>query len=157
MLADIHVGSLNYGGKMIVESCQMLANCYSLEQLEFAPKTKKDTVRKHSYYNHRCSKWVRESIYNFDWLLTHAIEMVEEKLYRGGKLHFCIDFLTWCKLNEPNLPHINQTKPALAMPDEYKCDDPVESYRRYYTECKRNTIRMTWTKRQPPEWWNNEN
>ena len=41
MLADIHVGSKNRGGKMIVESAQMLGNCYSLEQLLDAPYTKK--------------------------------------------------------------------------------------------------------------------
>lgn len=30
-----------------------------------------------------------------------------------------------------DLPH-KWTPPPLAMPDEYKSDDPIESYRRYY-------------------------
>jgi hypothetical protein len=89
MLADIHTGSKNRGGKMIVEATQMLANCYTLDQLNYAPKTKKGEVRKYSYYNHPCSKWTRASLDNFHWLLRHGIAMVEEKLYRGGKLHFC--------------------------------------------------------------------
>ena len=162
-LADIHVGSQNRGGKMIVESTQMLTNCYTPEQLCNAPKTQNGTIRKYSYYNHCCSKWVRESIHNFDWLLTHALEMVNEKIYRGGKLHFCHTFLNWCSDNKPDLndPHnttsldlyTSITLPALAMPDEYKHNDPVQAYRNYYLNHKRHTIDMRWTKRNPPEWW----
>lgn len=152
-LADIHVGSKNRGGKMIVESTQMLTNCYSLDQLLYAPKTKNGLVRKHSYYNHRCSKWVRNSIDNFEWLLGHALAMVQEKMYRGGNHHFCDTFLQWAKENVPNLPQNGFTKPALAMPDEYKNDDPVIAYRKYYNEYKRNTIDMQWTRRKPPAWW----
>ena len=162
-LADIHVGSKNTGGKMIVESTQMLANCYTTEQLAHAPKTKKGETRKYSYYNHCCSKWVRESIYNFNWLLEHAIEMVNEKMYRGGNLHFCHTFLDWCRNNPPNLNdpynttsldlYQSITSPALAMPEIYKNNDPIVAYRRYYNEYKRNTIQMKWTRRDPPKWW----
>jgi hypothetical protein len=42
------------------------------------------------------------------------------------------------------------TRPALAMPDEYKTDDPVESYRNYYVGAKRHLLQ--YTNRTPPEW-----
>lgn len=35
------------GGKMLVESAQMLANCFSLDDLVNAPKTKTGNVRKY--------------------------------------------------------------------------------------------------------------
>lgn len=58
-LCDIHVR------KMIVESSQLLANAYSVEQLKLAPVTQSGKVRKYSYYNHPCSIWVRSSTNHF--------------------------------------------------------------------------------------------
>lgn len=152
MLADIHVGCHNKGGKMIVESAQLLANCYSADQLKIAPLTQKGNVRKYSYYNHPCSKWVRQSYYHFEWLLIHAIEMVEEKMYRDGGLHFCYHFINWCYNNSPNLPDVKPLTPALAMPDIYKKNNPVESYRDYYRYDKLPKLGLTWTNRERPNW-----
>lgn len=154
-LIDIHVGSQNCGGKMIVESCQMLANCYSTEELSKAPLTKSGKTRKYSYFNHPCSIWVRQSIDNFDWLLSHAEEMIKEKIFRGGMEHFCVKLLQWCRENPPSLK-LGFTNPALAMPEEHKTKNPVESYRSYY-----RTKRLTkagkrmdvWTKRGRPNWY----
>jgi len=42
-LCDQHVN------KMVLESAQMVANCFSHEVLAEAPKTKKGTPRKYSY------------------------------------------------------------------------------------------------------------
>ena len=137
---------------MIVESCQMLANCYSQSELETAPKTKKGTVRKHSYFNNPCSIWTRKSLSNFNWLLIHALEMVQEKMYRNGKHHFCDSFLHWCKDKEPNLKDIGFTFPAQAMPDIYRSPDPVKAYRDYYKFYKMKNISMKWTKREKPYW-----
>lgn len=154
-LMDIHVGSQNCGGKMIVESCQMLANCYSLDELSKAPLTKSGKTRKYSYFNHPCSVWTRMSIDNFDWLLSHAEEMIKEKLFRKGSLHFCSSAIQYFKENKPTL-NKGFTTPALAMPEELKEDNPVNSYRKYY-----KTKRFTksgkkmdiWTERNAPEWF----
>lgn len=138
-------------GKMLVEACQMLANCYTPEQLATAPLTQKGTVRKHSYFNHPCSIWARASYYNFRWLLEHAAELQVERYRRTGKDHFAHDFVRWVIMNEPTFPSISGTFPALAMPEKYHSSDPVESYRRYYTGEKRHLA--AWTNREPPEWW----
>jgi hypothetical protein len=50
-----------------------------------------------------------------------------------------------------DFPVQGQTPFALAMPDEYKTDDPVESYRLYYKKDKAHIA--TWKKRAPPEWF----
>jgi hypothetical protein len=45
------------------------------------------------------------------------------------------------------------TQFALAMPDQYKTDDPVESYRNYYMSEEKQKI-ATWKKlREKPEWY----
>jgi hypothetical protein len=40
---------------------------------------------------------------------------------------------------------------ALAIPDECKTDDAVESYRNYYRTDKRYLCK--WTKREVPDWF----
>lgn len=44
------------------------------------------------------------------------------------------DVIQWCMLNLPPIKDIGFTKPPLAMPEEYKVDDYVLSYRNYYVE-----------------------
>ena len=65
--------------KMVLESAQMVANCFTLETLaELAPKTQKGTARKHSYYNHPCSIWTRESYENYMWHLELMKNLLNE-------------------------------------------------------------------------------
>lgn len=149
MLPDNYCGSANYGGKMIVESCQMLANAYP--DLSNAPLTQSGTIRKHAYQHHPCTKWAISSLPNFEWLLDHAIAMVVEKINRGGPKHFCFGFLNWCCDNLPNLPQKSDLPVALAMPECYKVKCPVESYRRYIVGEKLHNLPCFWT-RNKPEW-----
>lgn len=150
-LIDIHVR------KMIVESSQLLANCYSNEELYLAPRTQSGTIRKYSYYNHPCSVWVRSSYDNFSWLLNHACFLLDEFDYRFEKKHFCDSFIGWCYNHRPNLKRIGFTKPALAVKHYPHFDDPVLTYRNYYSNDKRtdkNGKRIDYyTKRNRPEWF----
>lgn len=153
-LIDRHVN------KMILESAQMLANCYSDEQraAEDCPKTQSGNPRKLSYFNHPCSKWVRESKTNFHWLADHALYMYKEKVHRTGRGHFSFDFIKWCINNEPDLPDVGHTEPARAFSGkEIKNDDIVEDYRTFYVLDKifdKNNKRMDiWTKGARPDWW----
>lgn len=138
-LCDQHMRS-----KMIIESAQMLANCYSHEQLVEAPATAKGSVRKHSYFNHPSSIWVRKSLGNFEWLLTHAITMVEDRHRRWPKSlpHATFGFLDWCSENPPDLPpgNVRFTDDMIAIPDHASCRNCMDwdeltiigKYRRYY-------------------------
>jgi hypothetical protein len=49
-----------------------------------------------------------------------------------------------------NLKGVGLTFPALAMPEVYRGNNSVKSYRDYYRGEKRNIA--TWTKRPIPEW-----
>ena len=148
-----------HANKQVVESCQMLANCYSLEELASndCPKTKKGNDRKYSYFNHPCSIWTRKTINNFNWLLNHSIALEEERMYRGFNPHFSISFIEWCVNNPPDLTNAELTPPAQAFGewDYLRGDDPVEAYRRYYNIAKRQqeTLKKVWTRRRAPDWW----
>lgn len=141
--------------KMICESAQMLANCYSQDELADSrcPRTQTGRVRRHSHYNHPCSRWVRASLANFNWLVQHAIALCDEYHYRYGKQHFASSFIYWCMHVQPNIPPPTRefTPVALAMPEEFKKDCPVESYRTYYMLGKSHIAK--WTRRGQPTWY----
>lgn len=161
-LVDSHVAN----GKMIVEAGQMLANCYSLKRLSEidVPLTQKGKKRVHGYYNHCCSKWVRSSLSNFQWLVDHAIAMGEERYYRTGKGHFTSSFINWCNNNKPDMVDLGLTTPAMAFNncDQFKdVNDVVSSYRKFYVFDKRfnkKGYKMdVYTKRNKPQFWQDYN
>jgi len=148
--------------KMIVESVQMLANAYSLERLAKpdCPRNQKGKPRTYGYRNHPCTIWSRESLSNFNWLLDHANYLYEEKIYRLGGDHFCIDFIRWCQKNTPDIKDIGLTTPALAFknyPHLRDFNNPTESYQKFYCEDKRYNNAGKWmvkyTKRPIPDFW----
>jgi len=171
-LVDSHVT------KMVLESAQMLANCFTVEQLADAacPRTKAGTVRKHSYYNHPCSKWLRVSRNNMRWLCLHALAMDVERLQRteirireeltlkerglpynkdvADALpvpHYCIPFINWVidNLQYSIVPEGSLTEFAQAMPDGFKCEDSVQAYRNFYITGKQHLHKWTQNK---PDW-----
>ena len=103
--------------------------------------------------NHPCSKWLRESKDNYIWLCSLGLALCNEKIYRWekNKAHACIGHLEVLSKNIPNgLQSNGLTKFALAMPDECKESDPVESYKNYYNSHKQRMFK--WTKRNKPMW-----
>lgn len=162
--------------KMVLESAQMLANCFSPDLLagDDCPRTKAGTVRKYAHYNHPCSKWVRESRDNMVWLCTHALALDKERLERSmlrvrkhlqlkaegesynkaianccPAAHHCISFINWVltHLHMSHVPEGPLTEFAQAMPDGFKCEDSVQAYRNLYIYGKRHL--HIWTRNKP--------
>lgn len=139
----------------------MAANCFTPETLKSAPLTKSGTPRKHSYYNHPVSIWMRESSANFEWALEHAIELENERLYRNYKPHFSFTFIDWVvsSISKSIVPTSKLTPFAVAISEDKKCRNikgfenmsPIEQYRLYY---KYDKPFAKWTKREIPDWFN---
>jgi len=129
--------------KMILESAQMLC----------APFESGTAPYKRTHYNHPCTKWIRESVENYEWLLTHAYGLCEEYFWRYGKVHKSLDAIDWCDnhCQELNLPNRILTPFAQAMPDEYKNDDPIQAYRDYYNGEK--SYFAKWKNTSTPAWF----
>jgi len=147
-LCDEHVR------KMIVESSQMLSLAYSLERLaeEDCPRTQKGTARKHTHRNHPCSKWTLTSMCNWQWLLDHVGALCGEFEYRFDKVHFTQTFVEWLQTHPPTLPAQPLTQFVQAIKDqELHRPNPIDAYRLYY--CVEKSRFATWTKRQPPVWY----
>ena len=115
--------------KMILECCQML--CAVLNEQNGYQKSRYKTTHK----NHPSTKWVAESSANFLALVDHCESMIEEYEDRfNGRTHKCKAVLAECAelFDAGMFPKQNLTRLPLAMPDEYKSDDIVESYRKFY-------------------------
>lgn len=105
-----------------------------------------------SHKNHPCAKWARDCIENYKWLCELGLELCKEYTYRYGKRHKSQDVIEWCITNQPNLRKNNSiTTFALAMPDEYKTSDVIQSYRNYYRGAKVSFA--SWKNRPKPFWF----
>ena len=137
MLCDKHVV------KMIVETAQML--CTVAYQL------KHDVPYKPTHVKHPCTLWAGESLSNWNWLIDHGLAMCKEYTRRYNRVHKSQAVIEYCR--DSNIgPVVNKglTPFRLAMPEQYKCDDPVKSYRDYYIGEK---SRFAKWKTSQPHWW----
>lgn len=155
--------------KMIVESAQMLSTAHRLldgeqyiddssgRRIKRWRHPKWDAeLYKASHINHPCNVWVRESNLNYEWLYCHFLCLSREYTHRYDKVHETDRKLRNILGKHPrNIPNAGYTKYALAMPDEFKTDNVVESYRKYY-KSKQNVFKMKWTNRDLP-WWMDDN
>jgi hypothetical protein len=132
--------------KMILETAQLLCGVHHTTD-----QVTDQVPYKLSHKNHPCAIWARESLSNYLYLCELGLELGKEYTYRYGKRHKSIEVIEWCIVNKPNIPDIGFTKPAMAMPDEFKVDSVVESYRNYYMGAKSDLA--SWKNREKPFWF----
>ena len=165
--------------KMPLEAAQMLSTTVAIDRfLGYVPRklTSEETkflrqevlkasaegnwpYYKPTHVNHPCNIWARSDKTKFIYLYTYLIGLGAEKLHRypNNPPHKSVGIMDGCYESVQHLPHWSKAGFALAMPDKYKCDDEVESYRKYYCAEKvydRSGNRMdNWTNRSKPEWF----
>ena len=147
-LCDRHVT------KMPVESVQMLVSALLRYDIQPGVITSKGTIHRGGYHHHPCTVWAGDTQANFQWLWLHGIGLCVEYTQRYGKHHFAEGQLTQLEEHLMDLPDGDLSSPALAMPDELKTSDPVESYR----NCIRAKVlskpeSFVWNKGTPPPLW----
>jgi hypothetical protein len=144
MSAQYHVDK--HVVKMILETAQLLCGVHHATAPDntYVPY-------KLSHKNHPCSIWARTSLSNYLYLCELGLELCKEYTYRYGKRHKSQEVIEWCLIYKPNVPDVEFTEPAMAMPDEYKVGDVVQSYRNYYMGAKSGFA--TWKNRQKPFWF----
>ncbi len=131
--------------KMILETAQLLSTAHRI--LDDSPNPKLYRI---THQHHPCARWVRESRGNYDWAYNLFERLCDEYTWRYDKTHLTSSKLRSLLRRAPRGLDGDLTPFALAMPDEFKCDDPVESYRAYYRHAKRGLHK--WTHRRVPEW-----
>lgn len=143
---DIHLR------KMILETAQLLSTAHHVNGSD----VDLSQIYKSTHKNHPSAIWVRETSDHYRWAYSLFSSLIEEYQYRFDRIHkssTISNFLSGGPRFENN---ISFSPPPLAMPDEYKCNDQVESYRNYYRNAKllnKNGKSMAkWTKRPTPFW-----
>ena len=129
--------------KMILESCQILSTVLNEQGLQapyksFNPK-------------HPSCLWAAESSANFRSLVVHCDAMLKEYTERFSKTHKCDAVLSQIVTlyDRDNFDCHFSTPLRMAMPDYFKSDDVVESYRKYYA----NKNNMRYPESKIPPWF----
>lgn len=131
--------------KMVLETAQLLCGVHHMT----TPDTP-NVPYKLSHKNHPCAIWARESLTNYLLLCELGLELCYEYTHRYERKHKSQEVIEWCVTNLPNIPDVGFSSPPKAMPEEYKVDDVVESYRNYYLGAKKSFL--SWKNREVPEW-----
>jgi hypothetical protein len=141
--AEYHVN--RHVTKMCIEYSQILCSVHHVTNSDYL------IPYKLSHKNHPCSIWARECIENYQWLTSLGLHLCQEYTFRYGKRHKSQNVIEWALTHKPKIRKNNQiTSFALAMPDEFKLDNPVSSYRNYYINGKTNLL--AWKNRPQPYW-----
>ena len=137
--------------KMPLETAQMLCTAHRV----LSPQEYCDdfNLYKPAFVNHPCTIWTRETHENYRWVLEHFVSLCGEYHNRYDKYHAC-----WTKLWNGlakfpmGIAEGELTKFAQAMPDQYKSDSHIWSYRNYminekhYAKWEKGTNKPTWWK-----------
>ena len=144
--------------KILLEAVQML--CSAKRILDPDDLETNQQIYKLAHKNHPVTIWTRKSKANFIWTLDLVEALHNEWRYRYGhpdtKFHKSYMMAQILKENIPSDDKFEAqelTRFALAMPDKYKTDDPIQSYRNYYMSDEKQKI-ATWNKRRKkPDWY----
>jgi hypothetical protein len=138
--------------KMQIESAQML--CFAHYAYGNQPPYKNSKP----HFNHPCSKWIRQSIQHYIWLLEHGLAICDEFELRYGKEHATKKVLIWLKENKPPIPDNGFKDPPKCMDENFKKDDTVKSYHNFYIKDKIKVKGLDWKKipSRKPQWVINE-
>ena len=145
--------------KILLEAVQML--CSAKRILDPEDEETNACLYKMAHKNHPVTIWVRTSLANYMWTLDLVEELHNEWRYRYGhpdtKFHkssLVAQILRNKAPSHTKFEFDSLTPFALAMPDKYKTDDPIQSYRDYYMSEDKQRF-ASWHKcRGKPSWYN---
>jgi Ulp1 family protease len=142
--AEYHFDS--HVNKIILEIAQMLSTAFQGLSIE--------GVYKPTHKNHPMSIWVRKSKQNFKYMADMAEALNNEKKHRFGsgdhKSIFVVrKCLEMCNILDFELDELTQIPQC--MPDDFKCDNTIHAYRKYYIGGKSHLAK--WTNREIPDWY----
>lgn len=105
-----------------------------------------------SHMTHPCGIWARISSENYMWLYELYVASLNEHARRYNKEgHGAGKIKNFLSQLPANIKHGARTEFGLAMPEQYKVDDPVQSYKNYYLGEK--VPFATWTNTPVPDWF----
>jgi hypothetical protein len=153
MMFDKHIP------KILLEAVQLLSTAKHI--LDPTDEINNKKIYKITHIKHPVSIWVRKSFENYIWTLDLCDALQKEFNYRfnHNKIHksyLVALHLRTCIPPRENFEYKGLTRFALAMPDIYKTNDVIKSYRQYY-QSQTKKILASWKKRPVPYWYDLHN
>lgn len=137
--------------KMILETAQMLSVTHWTCSNDPDPYNAL-YKRTKAFYNHPCTKWIRESTGNYMWIYILFRELCKEYTYRYKKIHACERrFMNIFNEIPELIPKGIMTPFVQAMFEDVKHKNPIIAYRQYYKKYKKDFC--VWTNRPIPYWY----
>lgn len=143
--------------KMLLELVQLMYTAHHFHK-SILPENKYKPIKN---YKHPTCLWVCTSLENYKYTSLVAIELAYEYTKRYHKIHKCQEHAEWLLENVPSFEsEVPEYAPEtffsdklipLAMPDDCKGYDTVQSYRKYYKVHKRHFVK--WTNTPVPYWF----
>lgn len=116
------------------------------------PDDREHIIWKASHIKHPSGLWLRSSKSHYLWLFGLWLEMLKEYTYRYKKVHSAERMKPWFAKLPNNIPNNGWlSDPPPAMPDKYKVDSSITSYRNYYKGDKVSFA--SWKNRNRPDWF----
>lgn len=150
--------------KMIIEYAQMLSSAHRIldgtKYTIITPRKKtiyelhderQDILYKATHINHPCSKWIRISNENYQWVYETLYHLCKLYYMRNQKHHKTSNLLSLLSESPMNIPIGTFTTPPKAMPDEYKIGDTISSYKNYL--CAKYHDWLTRERKMKVEWY----
>jgi hypothetical protein len=131
--------------KMALESCQILCTALNVN------KGRQVAPYRSTHINHPSTLWATLSPLNWMDLAEHCQGLLAEFEVRFGKQHKCAEVLDECLavFSFSGFQAVRRTPVPLCMPDEFKGDSVVESYRRFYA----SKPRVRYPANKIPNWF----
>lgn len=141
--------------KMILEYAQLMMAAW-YKQIEDEPMLIEFIINnefwKPSHLHHPATKWVQSSIHAYAWVFACWEELLLIYTEKTGKFHAAMKFHDALVLCPPSIANKDcWIDPPLCMPETFKSDDAVDSYRRYY--CIEKAGFAKWVDRPTPHWF----
>lgn len=131
--------------KMVTETAQILCTAHHILGVT------DDVPYRKTHVGHPACKWAAESLGNYKWLCDLGMHQAAEYTHRYDKTHKSQRVIEWAKNNPIGVDESEMTEFVQTMPDEYRHQDIVEAYRRFYRGAKRHIAK--WKRRPIPDWW----
>jgi hypothetical protein len=143
--------------KMILESGQMLASAlaeHGCPQSELPLRKDGTPFKARGWGSHPCTKWVKYSRENYEWLVAHTRALIIEKYRRTGVLHSM-------HRNMPRFDYGTKYMPLLGPSEFANCSlfkdelDVTEAYKKTMnSKWKADKRSPKWTNALMPDWAN---
>lgn len=117
--------------KMALEATQMLAVACHKFSLPMPHKKDGSEYSPKAHVNHPCTKWVCESKENMLWLTMHGIGLCLKHNETYKKTPSQYNALNEVLENLDRISYFGHTPFVMAMPDNFKEENVINSYRAY--------------------------